>query len=1253
MATSPKRITYRLRRCPLDADAKRCATLLSLALPDTRPEMVRIHSLATNLNPWERPPTKIATLTFETTPTSLTGRLDRNEWILPVGELEESLILDTHFLGFTPLNEVVDGTHELDCIAISGLASHPFGSWQPKGEDKSFMWLRDELPRVIPASRAILYGYDTTLVNSKSFQTIADIASSLVNLIKANGWYLSKSRPLVFLAHSLGGIVLKEAFTMMAIGDDMGRYILDHTLGGIFFGVPSYGMKTSHLHAMVRGQVNEQIVSDLSTNSEYLRVLDDNFSGLLLTRHMRLYWAYETKMSPTVKKHENGRYSRSGPEDILVPQDSATRKSHQLRTPTTFPINENHSDMVKFRQDDPNLQIVLSKLRETNKHGSQLWEKRKQKLDLSTQSGSFPPEMRNESERHKANRLNDWRLNEATQDQAIKDLISSIEIFGRDNRLDTIDENFSHTFDWIFNEHSGLVRWLSKEGSGMFWIHGKPASGKSTLMKFIYNRQQTWELLYKFSSDALPIKAAFFFHDRGVVLQKSFEGLLKSVLHQIILSNSRNLGLLIVEKLSSERQTTDLRSKIWTVNELESCLRFLLRQTQVRLDLFFVFDALDEYDGDPEFVCRLLKALMDVVQNSLNTLKILFSSRPWDIFKQHFRNLQSLQLQDYTQNDIREFCLGSIELEGEDVSSALKPLAPVVMERANGVFLWVKLVLRELTTEAANGKRGEQLSEVLDAIPDDLGQYYTRIVQRIPERFRWEAYVIFQVLTTNHYRFDYELLDLVRIISCSRSSTYHGALENYKSPRLLQTVSDWDELGPRNSVAEGLMTDGLRIFISKLSMHLSRGKRTYYLGSAKRRRHESQITTMTGGLVEFVKPVRGRSHPKVQLVHQTVLEFSTGHDFKRIMFGNRAATVHDNGYSFLARYWAVRQWDLDEFGSYMFYYERTSGRSLKHFIDSIPHHAFPRIIARHSIRVRLSRAFRSLRPSVPRTHDVIGPLGLATENSLQIYLDVIGPLGLATENSLQIYLDDTFQMNPEAFRETKEVLLSSNPFELGPQPQHVLSEAFSTDLKILRFLLDNGYTVEKEPQALQRVLLQILWDDHRNSFERELMYQEYLEAKANILIRYGALATVLIKVPEWWKWSMYEGRCFQAIHIATTIELIDCLIEMGVNINTPDDVGSLPLDYAFGKWYYLRFSTTNTLKARRIQTITNTQKARSIQTIAYLIKRGGTTTRTAKQTWIEYLEVIKELGLEENLIRDCFQRLFPDTEAVGNTEDQQ
>lgn len=162
------------------------------------------------------------------------------------------------------------------------------------------MWIRDAIPRAMPNTRAVIYGYDTMLKGSNSFQSVQDIAASLIVHMKASGWAMPSAKPLVFLAHSLGGIVLKEAFTILADSDEQGKHILNLFKGGIFFGVPSQGMAVSHLLAMVHGQANEQLVHSMSSDSEFLRSLDGRFSGLASLRYMRLHLAYETKTSPTV-----------------------------------------------------------------------------------------------------------------------------------------------------------------------------------------------------------------------------------------------------------------------------------------------------------------------------------------------------------------------------------------------------------------------------------------------------------------------------------------------------------------------------------------------------------------------------------------------------------------------------------------------------------------------------------------------------------------------------------------------------------------------------------------------------------------------------------------------------------------------------------------------------------------------------------------------------------------------------------------
>lgn len=163
------------------------------------------------------------------------------------------------------------------------------------------MWIRDTLPQWLPNVRPILYGYDSTLAQSTSFQSIFDIASGLIEHLSPPGWSTSEMKPLVFLAHSLGGIVLKEALLTLAARGPTGGSVLDLVRGGILFGVPHRGMTQAPLLAMVKGQPNENLVKDLAKDSAYLKSLDDRFTGVLMTRQIVFNFAYETKTSPTVE----------------------------------------------------------------------------------------------------------------------------------------------------------------------------------------------------------------------------------------------------------------------------------------------------------------------------------------------------------------------------------------------------------------------------------------------------------------------------------------------------------------------------------------------------------------------------------------------------------------------------------------------------------------------------------------------------------------------------------------------------------------------------------------------------------------------------------------------------------------------------------------------------------------------------------------------------------------------------------------
>lgn len=66
-------------------------------------------------------------------------------------------------------------------IIIGGLGTNAFGTFRSPENDQ--MWLRDFLKDDIANIRVLLYGYESKVDNSRSAQTIEDIARSCLEMI--------------------------------------------------------------------------------------------------------------------------------------------------------------------------------------------------------------------------------------------------------------------------------------------------------------------------------------------------------------------------------------------------------------------------------------------------------------------------------------------------------------------------------------------------------------------------------------------------------------------------------------------------------------------------------------------------------------------------------------------------------------------------------------------------------------------------------------------------------------------------------------------------------------------------------------------------------------------------------------------------------------------------------------------------------------------------------------------------------------
>ncbi|KAL5330231.1 hypothetical protein ACEPPN_003756 [Leptodophora sp. 'Broadleaf-Isolate-01'] len=128
--------------------------------------------------------------------------------------------------------------------------------------------------------------------------------------------------------------------------------------------------------------------------------------------------------------------------------------------------------------------------------------------------------------------------NEVTEAQ-LRERIRDVE----DRRFEALADAHKQTLGWIFEspcvdhsvQWSDFVHWL-REGDGIYWIYGKAGSGKSTLMKYIIEHKRTNDHL-KFWANSTPLhQGAFFFWWAGTRIQRSQEGLLRSLLHDVLVN---------------------------------------------------------------------------------------------------------------------------------------------------------------------------------------------------------------------------------------------------------------------------------------------------------------------------------------------------------------------------------------------------------------------------------------------------------------------------------------------------------------------------------------------------------------------------------------------------------------------------------------------------------------------------------------------------------------------------------------------
>lgn len=334
-------------------------------------------------------------------------------------------------------------------------------------------------------------------------------------------------------------------------------------------------------------------------------------------------------------------------------------------------------------------------------------------------------------------------------------ILESLQYKRMTARYEKIVEAHAKTFEWIYDEstlsqHGELqhhfLQWL-ESGDGLFWVSGKAGSGKSTLMKFITEHPKTRQALSQWASGQHLITAGFYFWHAGTVLQKSQEGLLQSLLYEIFRQCPELIPDVLPERWKSCKPSNPI-NRHWSRAELVKTFDKLSNGPIMLKRACFFIDGLDEYDGDHNKLIRLLRSF-----SRPNHIKICASSRPWNIFKRAFgtRSHTMLRLEDLTRNDITLYVRET--LEQSDLFNQLRKrenahcinLVNEVVSKAQGVFLWVYLVVRSLLTGLTNADRIMDLRRRLRHLPADLEAYFAHMLASIDTFYEQQTAQTFKI----------------------------------------------------------------------------------------------------------------------------------------------------------------------------------------------------------------------------------------------------------------------------------------------------------------------------------------------------------------------------------------------------------------------------------------------------------------------------------------------------------------------------
>ncbi|KAK4172588.1 hypothetical protein QBC36DRAFT_72161 [Triangularia setosa] len=594
-------------------------------------------------------------------------------------------------LGLTLLHDPSEP--RVDFIFVHGLNGGSKRSWSASSDATTF-WPKEWLPSEAGFKHVRIhsFGYDSDWSKSQqSSLTIHDFGQALLADLY-NSPHLKKNgnTPIVLVAHSMGGLVVKKAY-LLARRDPIYADIADRIHSLYFLGTPHRGADSSSFVstfiAMSLGSGSKAFVKELIPGSGTLQAINDEFRHFC--SDVGLWSFFE------------GVPTAAGPTNVMVVEKESAVMG--LPGEHTQYLQADHRRLVKFDStEDPNYNILLRCFNTTI-----------EEIEKEYISDKF--------DNHRAQ---------------IKQIASTFDIAERPDGdfMRVYDRMHQGSCEWL-TSHPAFLDWLecdlmdanptvkaittgpTKIIPRFLWLNGPPGSGKSVASTHVI------KYLESFNLDC----AYFFFKNNE---KPSLTQLLLSLALQMAESNFqvRHTFLSMIE----EGEVVDSHSDhvmVWNNIFLARIFKMAFSQPQ-----YWVIDALDECQS------RLLTTLVAMLARIEPTvpLRIFITSRPNGLVERLLNQERVLRSEIHTGQaeslkDIEAFVRArlspSIIEDFHEQDQDESDLVAEIIEKSNGIFLWASLIMTRLD----DAHSIEAMRNTLNQVPKEMSGMYNGILKNIIE----------------------------------------------------------------------------------------------------------------------------------------------------------------------------------------------------------------------------------------------------------------------------------------------------------------------------------------------------------------------------------------------------------------------------------------------------------------------------------------------------------------------------------------